>query len=70
MFCKAIMIFRNNNYPNLSLPSPILKTIWKKVVEDGYKPIFQKVAKHFNERGGLDIFPNIDYSIYFQEYIK
>jgi len=71
MFCKAIMMFRNSKYPDLSLPSTILKLIWKRVEEDGYKPQFQKAAKLFNSGSRLDIYPtNIDYSIYLREYIK
>lgn len=70
MFCKAITMFRNSNYPDLVLPSPTLKLIWKRIVEDGYKPQFQKAAKLFNSGRRLDIYPNIDYSIYLREYIK
>jgi hypothetical protein len=69
MFCKHITMFRNSNYPDLPLSTSILKEIWKKVVADNYKPQFQQTAKLFNVgRRGNDIFPKIDYSIYFREF--
>ena len=67
MFCKAITIYRNNNYPNLVLSSSIFKRIWNKLVANGYKPQFQEAAKLFNAGRRKDIFPAIDYSIYLRE---
>jgi len=67
IFCKSITLYRNNKYPTIVLPSSMLRIIWKEIIAEGYKNKFQEAAKLFNS-GKRNIYPEIDYSIYFHKF--